>query len=165
MSKPLLELGDNLSWNRFYGANHQAVIKEDGSFDPIPRQSALCQGNIIAVGAISNVAKPHWHTGAWFELGISQSASSTSQVVAGMYFGRGKATLNTLALYHFPAYEPKPYLCLFAIPRWLSQVYLEGWWYDGTESDTTEQAITSLQTAMNGLETRLITIETKIDQL
>lgn len=165
MSKPILELDGSLSWNRFFGKTLEATQRDTGGFNPIPKQSAVAQSNIICVGAQSTVAQPYWYTGAWFELGILVSPGSTSPLVAGMYFGRGRVPLNMLALYQFPAYEPKPYLCIFSIPRWLSQVYIEGWWYDGPESDTTEQAVASLQTSVDGLETRLIRIETKIDGL
>jgi hypothetical protein len=163
MVKPILELDDNLSWNRFYGNTLQATQRDTGGFNPIPKQSALCPSNILCVGAQSDVAQPYWYTGAWFELGISMSPGSTSPLVAGMYFGRGRAPLGNLALYHFPAYQPAPYIVIWSIPRWLTQVYLEGWWYDGPESDTIEQALGTLQGSVGEMQIQLDRIETKLD--
>lgn len=99
---------------------------------PIPPITISVDSYILAIGASSTTAKPHWKLAAWVAPRLLFSPSSTSEFIAAVQSEQSqKVSLNQLTLIQFVDFGIKPYLLEIRIPRWHTEMYLEVWKYSG----------------------------------
>lgn len=59
--------------------------------------------------------------------------SSTSRFVAQVHCERINCLLNVLTLVKFEHFGPYPYSLALEVPRWITQLSIEVWSYDGSD--------------------------------
>ncbi len=144
---PLLEYGDRLSWNKLFAESLQAqkVSSNPDVYLRIPRLSLLTNSNILQVGSGSISSKPNWRLGFWLSVAINALPSSTSQFSNWVEIRRFPVPLGKLSLTEWPKYEPEEYRLTIDIPKWMIDLYIEIWWYDGFQSNTLEAKLNTIR--------------------
>lgn len=148
MLKPILELTGSTSWNIAYKRDLFADADENQpkGFRPIPRQNFLCQSNLMLIGVSSNAAKSTWYTGAYIEVNLLLGSVDSESAYPGVtQILNARIGLRRLTLLHWYEYEPKPYAILLNVPRWISQLSVEAYWYDGPQSDNYLQQLEGIK--------------------
>jgi hypothetical protein len=158
MSQPLLELDDSLHWDLVARRSDQANQRESGGYDPIPPFTLTATSNILLAGCQNSKAYYNWYTGAYLNVALFNSPSSTSEFLALMEVASVRVPLNRLRLIQLPRYTSGQIALIFTPPRWHTELLTEVWQYSGPESTTVEQALAELQTTANR-------IEIKVDEL
>lgn len=152
---PLVEYGDNLSWNPFVRETYTAQIITTSPlyFIPIPDKFFATNSNIIQVGIGSINSKPSWWLGAHVGIELFVPPSSTSQFSQWVEIKAVPCQLGKLTLIEFPRYSPIPYRVNFRFPRWLQDVYVEVWNYDtdSLQDDSYSQQLRDIQQSINNL--------------
>ncbi len=132
-----MDFGNNLNWDLTLRATYSAspAPNEARGYFPIPPKTILLDRYVLAIGASSSVAKPNWRLAGFVSPRLLFSPSSTSEYVAAVQSEKGQAILlNQLTLIRFTDFGITPYLLEISIPHWFSQLSLEIWRYQGTDS-------------------------------
>lgn len=158
--QPILGLGNSLNWNRLVTQNFvaQQIATTPDLFVPIPSASYLTDANILQVGCGSVSAKPNWRLGCWLGISLNIPPSSTSSFFQWTEYQRIPIYLGALKLIQFPMYEPVPYRLTLYFPKWIKDLFVEIWVYDGIQSN-------SVEARLKNVEMEVINISGKIDDL
>lgn len=150
---PLVEYGDRLSWNKLFAESLQAqkVSSNPDFYLRIPRVTMLTNSNILQVGCGSVNAKPYWRLGCWLSVAINALPSSTSQFSNWVEIKRWSVPLGKLLLIEWPQYDPQEYRLTIDIPKWIIDLYLEIWWYDGHQGNSLESNIKAIREKIDTL--------------
>lgn len=155
-----MEFNNSLNWDLVLRRTYFAVPNpaQPKGFVPIPTISVLVDRYTLAIGAKSNQAKANWHLAGYACPRLLFSPSSTSDYIAAVQSERAQAILlNQLTLVQFRNFSNNSYLLTINVPRWLREVSLEIWKYQG--SDNTQSITDSIAEIKIDVER----IETKID--
>ncbi|HEY9672238.1 MAG TPA: hypothetical protein V6D11_12390 [Waterburya sp.] len=151
MEKPILDFGDNLNWDLLRRATYQG-IKSDihrSGYAPIPEIALLLPSSIALVGCKSDGALPWWWLGCRASVSLRISPSSTSEYTALVEIYRKNCRLDNLTLLRFPEYQPQPYVLALSVPKWISNLSIEVWYYSGIISDQYQQSLDRIESRLN----------------
>lgn len=153
MTRPITTFGDSLNWDILYRGTEEAIpdILYYGGHRPIPPREISSSARIFIVGIASSQAKPTWRLGGFLSAEIPISPSSTTQIPGGTEFFQDKIPYGKRKLIELPFYEPPSIKLVIQPPKWFKDVYIEAWYYSGTDTDEARES--------------LIRIEEKIDLL
>lgn len=155
LPSPLVQYGDNLSWNRLLTEQYTAQVISTSPlyFLPIPDKNFATNSNILQVGVGSVSSKPSWWLGCHLGIELFIPPSSTSTFSQWVEIRGFKCQLGKLTLCEFPKYQPTPYRLNFRFPRWLQDAYIEVWAYDNTslQDDSYSQQLREIKQAIDNL--------------
>ena len=151
MEKPVLDLTENLNWDLLRRATYQGIKSQihTSGYTPIPEIALLLPSSIALVGCKSEGALPWWWLGCRASVSLQISPSSTSEYFGIVEIYRKNCRLNNLTLLRFPEYQPKPYVLALSVPKWLSNLSIEVWYYSGSNSDSYQQSLDRIESKLN----------------
>lgn len=129
-------IDESNEWNLVGRANLQATIPDAGEIIPIPSRSFLIQNsNVLMIGLRSQTASPRWYTAGWAQQILPILPGYTSDYVAAVQSDSQRLKLGILNLVVFPKFVDN-YLVQVSFPRWMRDISLEVWRYDGPDVDS-----------------------------
>jgi|ERR671933_1828864 hypothetical protein len=149
MEKPVLDFGENLNWDLLRRGTYQGIQTDSNGYKPIPEIALLLPSPIALVGCKSDMALPWWWLGCRASVLLRISPSSTSEYMGLVEIYRQNCRLNNLTLLRFPEYQPKPYVLSLSVPKWLSNLSIEVWYYSGIISDSYQQSLDRIESRLN----------------
>jgi hypothetical protein len=160
----LFPLDGALDWN--LTSREQLTAGELGYISP--RIYTVNSPNLI-VGAGITVGRPTWKWAGRIIQIIPAKPSTTGIFSAGIEVARWSLYLNKYQHFKLGNYSPRPYQIRLEPAKWLADLTIEMWWYDGEPEntsvtdrlDTIEQSISSSTTSITQ---QLNQIEIQINQ-
>ena len=129
----LLDIQDGLEWNLVIRETYQVQRIDDRSYNPIPPRSLFIENSsVIMIGLRNSKAEAHWYLGAWLEMRLPLSPSSTTEFMALVTASNRRLRLGGLNLVILPKLMPS---CLIELkfPYWHEEMLVEVWRYDGRD--------------------------------
>ncbi len=128
---------DSSLWRVHWQGNFQAT--RNGSFYvPLPSVDIpiAFEKPLIAISTSSFNALPRWVTGGW----ISQTIDTGLRVtgVADAIQSNQRVFLNKLSLFQFPMDLASSYVLTYNFPRWIFDISIAIWEYQGTDVEDDE---------------------------
>jgi hypothetical protein len=151
-------INDSLNWDLVRRQTYTAVPGPESSFIPIPPVALVCDSYLMMFGFDNTEAKPSWRFAAQVRMQLLTLPSSTSEFQASVQAFTKGCGLRELTLVEFPDFGVLPFLAEIRIAKWHRKMYFEAWKYSGDEVDPNIKLL-------NLTQSRLIQIETKIDNL
>lgn len=150
MEKPLVQLTDPLVWNLALKGEYQAG-RVGGTRISIPPKQFSSPTNLLWVGIASPNAMPTWYLAGWVAVGVPLGRiDSTSNFGGSAEVFQTSIGLSRPKLLHWKAYEPRPYVGMVSFPKWLSNVYVEIYWYDGPDLASYGQKLDEINAKLEG---------------
>lgn len=135
MSRSFPGLDESNEWNLVGRDTLYATIPDAGEIIPIRSRNWLIQNsNVLMIGLRSATASSHWYTGGWVQQLLPILPSYTSTYVAAVQSASQRLRLGILNLVVFPKYIDT-YLIEINFPRWMRDISIEVWRYDGPDVD------------------------------
>jgi hypothetical protein len=132
-----VDLTNSLNWNRLGTWRLQAEMRESGAFAPILPVSAIAPSRLILAAGFNQAAPAHWQLAAWCTASVSVNPGSTAQGIGLAFLPRQSVRLNGYSLILLPEFAGVTnYVYVFNPVRWLPELTIEAWWYDGDVIDT-----------------------------
>ena len=145
----LQELADKDNWNLVHSRSYSSVAlpMTPPTFKPIPPDNLIIDANIIQIAAGSVNAKPTWYVGCWVSVVLENNPSQLS--------GESEISRHTISLkgvsklIQFPRYLPPRYKLLITFPKWIRDLSLEVWAFDGDQTSPEMEKLTEIIEMIN----------------
>lgn len=157
MTRDILYLSNSANWESHSGASYTAgtaTVNGRTIYAPILEFTLPIsfEKRIIAIAANSNSSKPTWNFA-----GYASQKISTGLVVGGTpesLIKRNTIWLNQISVLFLPQVSSS-YSLSITPARWLKDISINTWQYIGTESDSTELALSEIQSSLSSIQSQL----------
>lgn len=150
-------LTDGLNWDLAHRASYQATEVGNGTYRPIEAVTKIITGShVVLVGVKARGILLHWKTGGWASQNLLTLPASTSEFTAFVKTDSKWLALSQLNLCVFPKLMDT-WALRVDIPRWLKDVTVEVWRYDGEDVlENSSTKIEQLSVAASSLSVMLL---------
>lgn len=136
-------LTSGLEWDLAHRESYQAQELGNGTYRPIEPVTKIINGShVVMVGVKARGILLHWKTGGWASQNLLTLPSSTTEFTAFVKTESKWLALSQLNLCVFPKLMDT-WALRVDIPRWLKDVTVEVWRYDG--EDVLESVSTKIE--------------------
>lgn len=140
-----VDLADSLNWNRLGTWNLESSDKRAGRIVPIPPVSAVAPSPLVLAACSAPDIPAHWRLGAWCYPFVSVNPGSTAGFVGLGALPRHAVLLDNYALIKCQQFEGVTnYIYQFQPVRYIAEIVIEAWWYDGTTDTDIQEILRSL---------------------
>ena len=122
---------DTELWRVHWQGNFEATRPTPTTYAPIPPFKIPIQFNrsVIAISARSANAQPHWQTAGWIAQEIASGIRAVS--IPDAEISNQRVFLNRVSIFVMPLNLATTYGITFRFPRWMYDLALAFWQYDG----------------------------------
>ena len=137
LSRNYPDFTDNLEWNSVYNFS-DAVLNYQLPVNRLPDRQVIVNGSgLLVIGVSSQTAKPSWKFGGIVKQVLPFAPSTVSVFRPTTISKTVKLNLGAGTLFEMEKIY-STYTLLFQFPRWLLDVYVEVWRYDGRDQSVFE---------------------------
>lgn len=134
MGRNLTELENSIEWNLVSRRTVQGIPNPGNRYYKIPTQSFAIDSYVVQIGLRNDLAPTHWQVGGYATMLLPILPSSTTDFTAAVAAYRQVLRLGVLNLVVLPKLV-SPWILEIRFPKWMAQMYLEVWKYDGEDVD------------------------------